>query len=140
MILLIKNIFASFFETFRKAGKINSRANRKELIYFYLIWFFIDLILVIPRYLDLFIITGIINIIMLIISITLSIRRLHDFNFSGWWYFLINLIGFLTVLYFITKNISSVILLSYFLVGIQMIILVLKKGTKGSNRFGPEPE
>ena len=55
---------------------------------------------------------------VLLPSLGLSIRRLHDINLRGWW-FLINAI--------------PVVGLAIF------IVFVCLKGTKGANRFGSEP-
>ncbi len=80
--------------------------------------------------LNTFIISVILNIItggigsiffafaVLLPSLGLSIRRLHDINLRGWW-FLINAI--------------PVVGLAIF------IVFVCLKGTKGANRFGSEP-
>ena len=48
-----------------------------------------------------------------------SIRRLHDRDLSGWW-FLISLIPYVG--------------------GIIFLILAVMDGTKGPNRFGPDPK
>lgn len=56
---------------------------------------------------------------LLVPSIAVAVRRLHDTNRSGWWIFigLIPLIG-----------------------GIWYFILTLLDGTPGPNRFGPDPK
>ncbi len=63
-------------------------------------------------------ITGIFMLVVLLPSISVTVRRLHDTNRSGWWYWLalIPLIGFIVLL--------------VFLVG---------KGTDGDNDYGPDP-
>jgi uncharacterized membrane protein YhaH (DUF805 family) len=55
----------------------------------------------------------------LIPSIAVTVRRLHDSNRSGWWYFisLVPLIG-----------------------GIWLFILTVLDGTPGPNRFGADPK
>ncbi len=52
-------------------------------------------------------------------NITVTVRRLHDSDRSGWWYFisLVPLIG-----------------------GLWLLILTLLDGTSGDNRFGPDPK
>ncbi len=69
-------------------------------------------------------IVGIISLLSLIVLVLLFyahilmiIRRLHDRNMRGWWY-LIN---------FIPGGI------------LVFLVLVCLKGTKGPNRFGPDP-
>lgn len=91
------------------------RVGRKVFLLFNLNTFIISVILNI--------ITGGIGSIffalaVLLPSLGLSIRRLHDINLRGWW-FLINVI--------------PVVGLAIF------VVFVCLKGTKGANRFGSEP-
>lgn len=55
---------------------------------------------------------------VLLPSIAVAVRRLHDLGKSGWWYLLIfiPLLGFLVLLYFFVQ-----------------------RGTEGPNDFGPDP-
>ena len=58
-----------------------------------------------------------IQIFLTIASFALVIRRLHDTDRSGWWYFI-----FLTI------------------IGILVLIIwYCQKGTDGENRFGKDP-
>ena len=59
---------------------------------------------------------GLYALVMIIPSISIVVRRLHDINFSGWWIFVL---GFFS--------------------GIPLVILGLIGGTKGDNDYGPEP-
>ena len=61
---------------------------------------------------SLFILAGIIP------SIAVTVRRLHDQNLSGWMY----LLGFIP-----------------YVGGIVLIVFMCLEGTKGENRFGPDP-
>jgi uncharacterized membrane protein YhaH (DUF805 family) len=62
--------------------------------------------------------TGILGLILLLPGFSFYIRRLHDFNASGWW------------------SILSLVPL----VGLGFLILLLvRTGTVGDNRFGPDP-
>lgn len=51
-------------------------------------------------------------------SLAVGVRRLHDIDRTGWWLllYLIPVIGFLVLLYFLVQ-----------------------RGTRGANRFGPDP-
>lgn len=60
---------------------------------------------------------GIFYLAIIVPSISLGIRRLHDTDRSGWWY-LLALIPF-----------GSLVLLVFFCL----------EGTKGENKFGPDP-
>lgn len=69
--------------------------------------------------------SGLVSIVFLIIflgllvpSIAVSVRRLHDTDKSGW-FLLIGLIP---------------------LVGIVLIVFMCMEGTRGPNRFGPDPK
>jgi uncharacterized membrane protein YhaH (DUF805 family) len=62
---------------------------------------------------------------VLIPSIAVGIRRLHDRDMSGWWY-----LGFIVV---------SIIPLVGFIAAIAYIVVMALPGTPGPNRFGPDP-
>jgi uncharacterized membrane protein YhaH (DUF805 family) len=61
---------------------------------------------------------GLLELGMFMPSLAMSIRRLHDLDRSGWWYFLvlIPIVGW-----------------------IILLIWCCTKGTEGPNRFGPDP-
>lgn len=62
---------------------------------------------------------GIYALAILIPSLAVAVRRLHDINKSGWWYFiiLIPLIG-----------------------AIWFLVLLCTEGDKGDNKYGPNPK
>ena len=64
------------------------------------------------------IVSGIVVLLFLLPSISVSVRRLHDINRSGWW-MLLTIIPF-----------ASFVLLVFYCLD----------GTKGENRFGPDPK
>ena len=68
---------------------------------------------------------GIFYLGVLIPSIAVAVRRLHDRNMSGWWY-----LGFIAL---------SFIPVVGFLASIAMLVIFCLKGTDGDNRFGPDP-
>jgi uncharacterized membrane protein YhaH (DUF805 family) len=63
---------------------------------------------------------------VLIPSIAVTIRRLHDRDMSGWWY--------------LGAIIGSMIPLLGSLVAIAFLVLMALPGTPGANRFGPDPK
>lgn len=63
------------------------------------------------------IVIGIAVLAILLPSIAIAIRRLHDTDRSGWWY-LLSLIP---------------------LVSLVLLFFYCQKGTDGPNRFGPDP-
>ena len=62
---------------------------------------------------------------ILIPSIAVAVRRLHDRNMSGWWY-----LGFIVL---------SAIPFVGVVASIAMLVIFCLKGTDGDNRFGPDP-
>ncbi|MEN7536578.1 DUF805 domain-containing protein [Aurantiacibacter flavus] len=63
---------------------------------------------------------------VIIPSIAVSVRRLHDRDMSGWWY-----LGFI---------VASMIPLIGFIASIAFIVVMALPGTPGANRFGPDPK
>ena len=66
------------------------------------------------------------GLIIIIPSIAVSVRRLHDRDMSGWWY-----LGFI---------ILGLIPLIGLLASIAFIVIMVLPGTPGPNRFGPSPK
>lgn len=64
------------------------------------------------------VLSGLFSLAVLLPSIGVAVRRLHDLDKSGWWLLLIfiPLLGFLVLLFFFVQ-----------------------RGTTGANRFGPDP-
>ncbi len=82
-------------------------------------WLFTLNMLIINTILGLFsadILSLIISFAILLPSLGLSVRRLHDINFSGWWI----LVGFIP-----------------FLGIIALIVFACIPGTEGENKYGP---
>ncbi len=67
----------------------------------------------------------IVVVTMIIPSIAVAVRRLHDRNMSGWWY-----LGFIAL--------SAIPVLGR-LVNLAALVLYALKGTVGPNRFGRDP-
>lgn len=62
---------------------------------------------------------------ILIPSIAVAVRRLHDRNMSGWWY-----LGFIVLSAIPFVGVAA---------SIAMLVIFCLKGTDGDNRFGPDP-
>jgi len=126
------------FEPLRKYASFSGRACRKEYWLFTLFVILVSLILfqlsapigdsadqsmepgALPfgnKYVALAL--GLFLLLMLLPSLAVTIRRLHDSNRSGWWW----LIGLLPVAG-----------------GIILLIFYFLDGTPGPNRFGPDPK
>lgn len=105
---------------FGKYATFSGRASRSEYWYFYLFYFIAYLVL---AALDMalgsvVLFTGIYLLGIIVPIVSLSVRRLHDVNRSGWWYwiFLVPLVG-----------------------AILLLFWACTKGTTGDNRFGADP-
>ncbi|MDJ0276108.1 DUF805 domain-containing protein [Sphingomonas sp. 2R-10] len=72
------------------------------------------------------VVLGILGLGILIPSIAVQVRRLHDRNMSGWWLLGIYVVSFIPVVGFIAS--------------IGLLVLLALPGTVGPNRFGPDPK
>lgn len=110
-----------YFMAFKKYAEFTGRSRRKEYWMFYLFNIFAAIILAVIEVL-LFgkesIITGIYILVIFLPSLALIVRRLHDTDHSGWWFF-INFIPILGPLWF--------------------FYLMCKDGDHETNRFGDDP-
>ena len=71
------------------------------------------------------ILLGIWALVMLVPSVAVTVRRLHDRNISGWWY-----LGLIVL---------SLIPVVGFGAAIAMLVIVLLPGTPGPNQYGDDP-
>ena len=58
-------------------------------------------------------------------AITVTVRRLHDRNLSGWWYLGMILASFVPFVGFIAS--------------LAFLVVMCLKGTDGENKYGPDP-
>ena len=116
-----------YLEAFKKYAVFGGRSRRMEYWSFVLFNFVVFVVLVgIDALLGTFssasgvgLLSGIYGLATLVPILALSVRRLHDIDRSGWWYFinLIPLIG-----------------------AIVMLVFTLLDSTPGHNRYGPNPK
>jgi uncharacterized membrane protein YhaH (DUF805 family) len=64
-------------------------------------------------------------VITVVPQISVTVRRFHDHDLSGWWYLGFFIVGFIPYV-----GIASSLLLLW---------IFIRAGTPGSNRFGPDP-
>ncbi|MDG6881427.1 Inner membrane protein yhaH [Phocoenobacter uteri] len=115
-----------YLEVLKKYAVFNGRARRKEYWFFILFSTVVSFILSILDNLigfidynsGLGILGGIYSLAILIPSIAVSVRRLHDINRSGWWM----LITFIPVIGLIV-----------------LFVFACLKGTEGENKYGDDP-
>jgi uncharacterized membrane protein YhaH (DUF805 family) len=109
-----------YLKVLKAYAVFEGRARRKEYWTFFLINFvatilltFVDLAIVHMR-----LFSAIYSIGVLVPSIAVGVRRLHDTDRTGWW-----------MLVILIPAIGWIIL----------FVLLAMQGTRGSNRFGPDP-
>ncbi len=116
-----------FFEVIRKYAVFSGRASRSEYWYFTLFFIIFSYALFgIDYYFDLTtpdstlgLLSGIFSFALLIPSLGVGVRRLHDIGRSGWWLFimLVPLVGFIVVL-----------------------LWDIRDSQPGDNQYGPNPK
>lgn len=100
----------------QKYANFSGRAIRSEYWWFILAYIIAYLVLAIVDYvLGAQLLTAILSLALLIPSIAVGVRRLHDLDKSGWWL----LLGFIPI------------------IGLILIYWFAQPGTAGANRFGP---
>lgn len=126
----------------RKYATFSGRAPRSEFWWFTLFYFAVFFILLLillalgaqdvsasgqmPMSATLLIVvTGIFALASLVPLLAVTVRRLHDRNFSGWWYLGAIVAGFLPVVGWIAS--------------IALLVVCALPGTAGPNRFGADP-
>jgi uncharacterized membrane protein YhaH (DUF805 family) len=109
-----------YLEVLKKYAVFSGRARRKEYWYFVLFNLIIVIILsIIDQVIGSAVLSTIYSLGVLIPSIAVAIRRLHDTNRTGWWLliWLIPIIGW-----------------------IVFIIFMVLDSQKGENQYGPNPK
>ena len=97
---------------FIKYTEFSDRSSRSEFWLFTLFTVIAGLVAAFIPPLD-----SIVGLVLLVPGLSVSVRRLHDVNRSGWWLLIeLTVIGIFLVLYWCCK-----------------------KGDEGENRFGPKP-
>jgi uncharacterized membrane protein YhaH (DUF805 family) len=109
-----------YLEVLKKYAVFSGRARRKEYWYFVLFNFIIMVILsIIDQAINSAILSTIYSLAVLIPSIAVTVRRLHDTNRTGWWV----LIGLIP------------------LIGLIVLLIFTVQGSqKGENQYGPNPK
>lgn len=116
-----------YLEVLKKYAEFNGRASRQEYWYFLLFNILISAFLATIDYFTgtfnaetgLGLLSGIYTLAVLIPGISVTVRRLHDTDRSGWWIFisLIPIIG-----------------------GITLLVFMVLDSTSGDNEYGPNPK
>jgi uncharacterized membrane protein YhaH (DUF805 family) len=155
---------------FRKYVTFSGRARRSEYWYFYLFTVLVDIVAVILDAIvegatgnaarETFRSSGpfetIVNLALLLPSLAVTVRRLHDTNRSGWLllgfagYVIVAIIAFLAMMgaSLVADGRSSpgaiavavVLMLGGFAYGIFLFVCMLLNGNQGENSYGPDPK
>lgn len=122
-----------FIKNLKEYGNFKGRARRTEYWMFTLFAVLVEFaVMVVGLILDYFIDSGyydvpwfmillitLYSLVLIIPSIAIVVRRLHDTNRSGWWYF-ISLVPFVG--------------------GLVLFIFLVLDSTPGANQYGPNPK
>lgn len=142
------NGFEYFKLVFKKYAQFNGRSTRSEYWYFVLFSGIISLVLsIIFEFLS-----TLFTLLILIPSLSVQVRRLHDVGRSGW----LVLVSFIIVISFgfsVTSYISSLLvspsspstlvlvsLLIVLLWSVYMLFLMVSDSQPGANKYGPNPK
>ena len=116
-----------YLECLRKYGVFGGRARRKEYWYFILFNIIIGIVLAVIDIATgsfsaedgIGLLSGIYFLAVLIPSVAVTVRRLHDTDHSGWW-FLISLIPIIGA--------------------IVLFVFTVQDSNAGENKYGPSPK
>ena len=109
-----------YLAVLKKYATFSGRARRKEIWMFILINFIIMVILsALDMALGIGLLSGIYALAVLVPSLAVGARRLHDIGKTGWWQ-LVGLIPFIGL--------------------IVLIIFFVMEGNPGDNQYGPNPK
>lgn len=116
-----------FVTAFRRYAEFSGRSRRREFWGFMLIYILgcialaiADVVLgLFSANIGLGLLSGLFALVLLVPSLAVTIRRMHDIDRSGWWY----LVGFVPLVG-----------------GIVLLVFSLQGGTPGPNRFGEDPK
>ena len=116
-----------YLEALKKYAVFSGRSRRMEYWYFVLFNIIVSIVLgtidallgTLGSGMGVGLLSGIYGLAILIPSLAVTVRRLHDIDRSGWWIFinLIPLIG-----------------------AIVLLVFALSDGTPGNNQYGPNPK
>jgi uncharacterized membrane protein YhaH (DUF805 family) len=110
-----------YLAVLKKYAVFSGRARRKEFWMFYLFYLIIVVVLSVIEWMIGIpgILTGIYSLALIIPSIAVTVRRLHDTGRSGWWWWIL-----------LVPVIGAIVLLVFMLLDSQ----------PGDNEYGPNPK
>ncbi|WP_341788559.1 MULTISPECIES: DUF805 domain-containing protein [unclassified Rickettsia] len=146
-------MFHLFIRCFtKKYFQFKGRANRREYLSFLIFDFsivFLLMILIKITLSNIFIIVlTIYGLVSFFPSISVIVRRLHDFNISWWSYFFFYCVSMIIIIYLMIQDGSirrgvemstTTSIFSWLISIFQWLVLLCIKGTSGSNHYGKPP-
>ena len=117
-----------YLEALKKYAVFSGRSRRREYWYFVLFNIIVSIVLgaidglllgTLDSGMGVGLLSGIYSLAVLIPTLAVTVRRLHDIDRSGWW-ILIGLVPLIGV--------------------IVLLVFALLDGTPGDNRYGPNPK
>ena len=147
----VKQALCIFWGSCVNASNFRTRANRREYITFHAVWFVLNITCLLFLYVNLEFMKNfyiVINVILFLPSYSVAIRRVHDFNMSGWTYFFIHLTTFVITIFIMFYNksinlgeieLSTLEMLMLYLPLLIYITLIFFKGTSCNNNYGEPP-
>ena len=118
----------NYISVIKRYSVFSGRAGRKEYWYFYLANIIIGVALGLvmlmmgsssKSFITVMVVAMILGLAVMVPSIAVTVRRLHDTNRSGWW-FLISFVPYIG--------------------GIILLVLMILDSTLGDNKYGPNPK
>jgi uncharacterized membrane protein YhaH (DUF805 family) len=139
----------------KKYADFTGRAPRAEYWWFYLLMlvaYFVAMIVDSLVGIELLgpygLLTCLVGLALIVPGFAATVRRLHDTNRSGWWiliaavpYFVMGVMMGMAMASGDTAGMASagIVGLVALAGGIAMLVFMVLPGTKGDNRFGPDP-
>ena len=74
-------------------------------------------------------------------QVTLTIRRLHDLNLSGWYYLFYIILSISPAFFYDEENLAMLLIALVFSLAslILPLFVIFKRGTVGENKYGKDP-
>ena len=156
-----KNIITAYLQAWKKYVTFSGRSSRYD---FWAFVFVNSIVSIILTFVSLFagmydILGSIYSLAVFIPSLAITVRRLHDVDRKGWWilfpYAAIAILGSIALVFALVEHAATGGVVSdgrkifYIIMGIIALIITVaafvyllcilfKRGTQGSNRFGPQ--